>query len=63
MNTLEEKLQANQLARMEKIQNSGIDKISLNEVRPEIMKDLKKTFNIDGWKYGKDGEVIPKIVQ
>ncbi len=63
MNALEEKLQANQLARMEKIQNAGIDKISLNEVRPEIIKDLKKTFNIEGWKYGKDGEVIPKIIQ
>ncbi len=52
MELLEENLRANQIKRMEIIENSGIQKIDLEDVRPKILEDLKKTFNIEGWKYG-----------
>lgn len=52
MEMLEENLRANQIKRMEIIENSGIKKIDLEDVRPKILEDLKKTFNIEGWKYG-----------
>lgn len=52
MEILEENLRANQIKRMEIIENSGIQKIDLEDVRPKILEDLKKTFNIEGWKYG-----------
>ncbi len=51
MEMLEENLRLNQAKRMEIIEKSGTKQISLDDVRPKVMEDLKKTFNIDGWKY------------